>query len=55
LRIDIPWLHLKGHLWSSLFDLGQMGAMLEAFAGYAIVFAGEILIAESRRTFYKSQ
>jgi hypothetical protein len=49
------WLHLKGHLWNSLFDLGQMGAMLEAFAGNAIIFAGEILIAESWRAFYKSQ
>jgi hypothetical protein len=32
-----------------------MGAMLEAFAGYAIIFAGEILIAENWRAFYKSQ
>ncbi|MCB2229905.1 isoprenylcysteine carboxylmethyltransferase family protein [bacterium] len=53
--VDIPWLHLRGHLWSSLLGLGDIGAMAEMVLGYAIIFAGIGLLAAGWRQVYKAQ
>jgi len=53
--VDIEWLHMRGHLWSSLLGLGDFGAMLEMILGYAIIFAGIILLAAGWRQVYKAQ
>ena len=33
LGLDIPWLHMKGHLWSTLLGLGDAGAVVRPFVG----------------------
>jgi len=44
LHLNIPWIHFRGHLWSSLLGLGEGGAMLEMVIGLSIVFLGLVLI-----------
>jgi protein-S-isoprenylcysteine O-methyltransferase Ste14 len=53
LGLDIPWLHMSGHLWSYLFGWGAGMAMVEMFIGYAFVFAGISLIAKGWREIYR--
>lgn len=53
--VDIPWLHMRGHLWSSLLGLGDIGAMLEMILGYAVIFVGIGLLAAGWRQVYKAQ
>jgi protein-S-isoprenylcysteine O-methyltransferase Ste14 len=53
--IDIPWLHMRGHLWSSLLGLGDVGAMFEMILGYAVIIAGVVLLAAGWRQVYKAQ
>jgi protein-S-isoprenylcysteine O-methyltransferase Ste14 len=53
LGLDIPWLHMSGHLWSYLFGWGPGMAMVEMFIGYAFVFAGISLIAGGWRQIYR--
>lgn len=52
---DIPWLHLKGHLWSSLFGWGDSMAMVEMIVGYTIVFAGISLIITGWKQIYAAR
>lgn len=52
LGIDIPWLHQKGHLWSTLLGLGDNGAMIQMFIGYTIIFAGLILVIKGWKAIY---
>ena len=52
---DIPWLHVKGHLWSSLFGWGDSMAMVEMFVGYAFVFLGISLIIKGWKQIYEAQ
>ena len=55
LGIDIPWLHVNGHLWSSLFGLGEDGAMYEMFVGYVLLFAGLLLLSRGWYAIYRAQ
>ncbi len=53
--VDIPWLHMRGHLWSSLLGAGDFGAMIEMILGYTIIFAGIALLAAGWQQVYKAQ
>ena len=53
--VDIPWLHVKGHLWSTLLGLGDFGAMAEMILGYGIIGLGLWLLAAGWRTVYKAK
>jgi len=53
LGIDIPWLHISGHLWSYLFGWGEAMAMVEMLIGYAFVFAGISVIMQGWREIYR--
>jgi protein-S-isoprenylcysteine O-methyltransferase Ste14 len=52
---DIPWLHVKGHLWSSLFGWGDDMAMVEMIVGYAFVFLGISLIVKGWKQIYRAR
>lgn len=52
---DIPWLHLKGHLWSSLFGLGNEWAMIEMIVGLTLVFGGISLIIRGWKQIYAAR
>jgi len=43
--IKIPFIHLNGHLWASIFGLGEEGAMLEMGIGSLVMLAGMSLVA----------
>lgn len=45
LGIEVPWVHVSGHLWASLLGSGLPGAMLEMALGYGLVFLGISLLA----------
>ncbi|VAV85014.1 hypothetical protein MNBD_DELTA01-390 [hydrothermal vent metagenome] len=53
--IDIPWLHMSGHLWSSLFGWGTGMAMVEMLVGYGFVFAGISLIVKGWKQIYDAR
>ncbi len=55
LGFDIPWLHVKGHLWASLFGWGDGMAMVEMFVGYAFVFLGISLIIRGWKQIYEAR
>lgn len=55
LGIDIPWLHVKGHLWASLFGWGDSMAMVEMVVGYAFVFLGISLIVRGWKQIYEAR
>ena len=55
LGIDIPWLHMSGHLWASLFGWGTGMAMVEMIIGYAFVFAGISLIIKGWKRIYDTK
>ncbi len=55
LGIDIPWLHMSGHLWSSLFGWGTGMAMVEMLVGYGFVFAGVSLIIKGWKQIYDTR
>jgi protein-S-isoprenylcysteine O-methyltransferase Ste14 len=42
--VDIPWLHMKGHLWATLLGFGDTGATIEMIIGFLFIFAGLSLI-----------
>lgn len=54
LGLDIPWLHLRGHLWATLFGWGDIGAMVEMLVGYSLVFFGISLLIEGWREVYNA-
>ena len=43
--IKIPFIHLNGHLWASIFGLGEEGAMLEMGIGSLVMLVGMSLVA----------
>jgi len=43
--IKIPFIHFKGHLWATLFGLGDKGAMLEMGIGSLVMLTGMSLVA----------
>lgn len=53
--INIGFGHLEGHLWSSLFGLGEAGAMTEMLIGYLVMIAGGFLIVAGWRQIYKTK
>ncbi len=55
LGFDIPWLHVKGHLWASLFGWGEGMAMVEMMVGYTFVFLGISLIVRGWKQVYEAQ
>lgn len=55
LGIDIPWLHMSGHLWSYLFGWGEGMAMVEMIIGYFFVFAGISLIFQGWKQIYRAK
>ncbi len=55
LGFDIPWLHVKGHLWASLFGWGTGMAMVEMVAGYTFVFLGLSLIVRGWQQIYEAR
>ena len=55
LGFDIPWLHVKGHLWASLFGGGDGMAMVEMLVGYTFVFLGLSLIVRGWQQIYEAR
>ena len=55
LGFDIPWLHVKGHLWASLFGWGEGMAIVEMLVGYAFVFLGISLIVRGWKQIYEAR
>ncbi len=55
LGFDIPWLHVNGHLWASVFGWGERMAIVEMLVGYTFVFWGVSLIIKGWREVYKVQ
>lgn len=55
LGLDIPWLHVSGHLWATLFGWGDLGALVEMLVGYGFVFVGISLLAEGWREVYRAR
>jgi protein-S-isoprenylcysteine O-methyltransferase Ste14 len=55
LGLNIPWLHMKGHLWSTLLGLGDVGAVVEMIIGLAFVLLGLALIFSGWYRIYKAQ
>jgi protein-S-isoprenylcysteine O-methyltransferase Ste14 len=55
LGLNIPWLHMKGHLWSTLLGLGDVGAVVEMIIGLAFVLLGLALIFSGWHRIYKAQ
>ena len=53
--IDIPLIHLEGHLWSSLFGFGEAGAMIEMMIGYLIVGMGGFLVIAGWKKIYHAK
>jgi methanethiol S-methyltransferase len=52
LGVNIPWLHVSGHLWATLLGFGEAGALVEMVLGYALVFLGLFLLIEGWRELY---
>jgi protein-S-isoprenylcysteine O-methyltransferase Ste14 len=55
LGVEIPWLHMKGHLWATLLGLGDTGAMVEMILGLSMVILGISLIARGWYRVYKTR
>lgn len=53
--VDIPIMHMKGHLWSTLLGYGVVGNYVEMFLGFAFVFFGIGLLIEGWREVYKAR
>ncbi len=54
LGLNIPLLHINGHLWAALLGYGAVDAMIEMFLGYAFVFLGIVMLAEGWRELYRA-
>ena len=52
--IDIPWLHVTGHLWASLLGFGYVGAMVEMVLGFTFVILGISMLIEGWREVYRA-
>lgn len=53
--LDIPIIHMKGHLWSTLLGYGTVGNVIEMIVGYAFVFFGLGLLIEGWREVYRAR
>lgn len=52
--IDIPLLHLKGHLWATILGYGDRGAVVEMFLGYGFIIAGLFLLFRGWREIHRA-
>lgn len=55
LGINIPFVHIKGHLWSTLLGLGERGAVVEMLTGDLITIFGAGLVIAGWRKIYKAK
>lgn len=53
--IDIPFTHLEGHLWSSLFGFSEAGAIVEMIIGYLIMGVGGFLVVAGWQKIYEAK
>ena len=53
--INIPWLHMRGHLWATLLGYGDVGALIEMIIGLSIVAVGLILIVRGWHLIYRTR
>jgi protein-S-isoprenylcysteine O-methyltransferase Ste14 len=44
--LDIPLVHVSGHLWAALLGYGTGGALVEMALGYSVILAGVLLIVK---------
>ena len=54
LHLDIPWLHIRGHLWATLLGYGAIGALIEMLLGYGFIIVGLLLLAQGWRQIYEA-
>lgn len=52
--IKIPFLHLKGHLWASLFGLGDQWGMILCQVGNLVMIGGAFLVMRGWRLIYRA-
>ena len=52
--IEIPWLHVSGHLWATLLGYGMIGAVIEMIIGFTFVVLGLYLLIEGWREVYRA-
>lgn len=55
LGMDIPLIHIKGHLWSTLLGWGETGAMIEMATGDLITVLGVGLVIAGWRKIYRAK
>lgn len=53
--VEIPFTHIKGHLWASLLGLGETGVMIEMMIGYLVMLIGGILVIAGWKKVYKTK
>lgn len=54
-NVDIPFAHIKGHLWASLFGWGEKGAIIEMLIGYSIILIGGKLVITGWKGIYRAK
>jgi protein-S-isoprenylcysteine O-methyltransferase Ste14 len=55
LHLDIPWLHMRGHLWATLLGYGDTGAAVEMLLGYCLILVGLFLLVRGWRQIHRAQ
>lgn len=55
LGFDIPWLHMKGHLWATLLGFGTFGALIEMVIGFSSIILGLILLLRGWKQIYQAR
>ncbi len=53
--IKLPFGHISGHLWASLFGLGETGAIVEMVIGYFVMIVGGFLVTAGWQEIYKTK
>ncbi len=53
LDLNIPWIHLRGHLWSTLLGLGDTGAIIEMMLGLSVTLIGLFMLMRGWRQIYQ--
>lgn len=52
---DIPWLHMKGHLWATLLGFGTIGALIEMVIGFSFIILGLVLLFRGWKQIYQAR
>lgn len=55
LDLDIPLVHISGHLWATLLGYGDGGQIIEMLIGYAFVLSGLALLIRGWTRIYYSR